>query len=226
MMMKRSCSSPAQRWPRRLTWPLLCGAALAALCAGCQAPAQRGTGSIDAARAETRDDIVQIVRYWKAVPWLFDSEGRPVGFSVPIYFVSGQTERGAFVPGKILIWMYVLENQPGGPPKRELVRGWEFNEQESTLYRVTRRTIQGYGYMFPLIWGPNVEVFGKTIEIVFGYERRQGGLLTDPGKRLKVPEDRGQWPATQPSPPGANAGAARDLVEQPTTAAPVRGIAS
>lgn len=177
---------------------------LAAWSGGCQQPPGRqsvGTPAlIDPTKVETRDDITQIVQYWKPVPWLYDSDRRPVGFQVTVYFWSGAMDRGAFVPGRILVWLYELEPTADGLRQRKLAYGWELSEQESRLYRVRKRSIQGYYYGFPLLWGPEVDVVGKEIEIVFGYERLDGRLLTTPGHRLRVPVPPGYRPPTAATP--------------------------
>jgi hypothetical protein len=157
------------------------------LSTGCAAPPLRNGDEIDVSHAETHDDITEIVQYWNPLPWRYDADRRPVGFQTTIYFISGQTGRGAFVPGKILVWLYTLEPGPDGVPVRKSVYGWEFNEAESTLYRVRKKSVQGYYYGFPLLWGPEVNVVGKDIEIVFGYQRLDGSVLTAAGKRFRVP---------------------------------------
>jgi len=168
--------------------PATIGVCLLVLAVGCETPpGATRLGEIDAASVPTRDDITQIIQYWRRDPWLFDEDRRPVGFQATVYFVSGATARGAFVPGKILVWMYELQPKPEGGFERKLVYGWEFDERESVLYRVRRKSIQGYYYGFPLRWGPEVDVLGKPIEVVFGYQRRDGRILTAPGHRERVP---------------------------------------
>jgi hypothetical protein len=133
------------------------------------------------------------------VPWLFDSDRRAVGFQATVYFWSGSTDRGAFVPGKIMVWMYTIEPSQVGMPQRKPVYGWEFDEAQSTLYRVRKTGIQGYYYGFPLAWGPEVDVLGREIEVVFGYEHLDGRIITAIGQRLRVPIP----PGYRRPPPGA-----------------------
>ncbi|MBU0617639.1 MAG: hypothetical protein KKI02_07970, partial [Planctomycetes bacterium] len=99
----------------------LAGVALAVLCAGCEVPQSGGPPRpggrgdpkggertrIDSTKVETSDDIVQIVQFWSQPYWLQNSE-RVSGFKVTVYFVSGETEKGAFVPGNIMVWVYEL----------------------------------------------------------------------------------------------------------------------
>ncbi len=175
--------------------------ALALLFAGCHAgqptrsarPGGRaGTGPgdqnrIDSTKIETRDDIVQIVQFWPQNPWLQNSE-RVSGFKVTVYFVSGETEKGAFVPGETMVWVYELVPTARRRYERKLVHVWEFNQAEATALRVNKLAVGGYYYGFPLQWPREISLEGKQIEIQFGYERVSDKqvVLSSP-RRFRVP---------------------------------------
>lgn len=177
--------------------------ALAALCAGCESTRSSSSGlagfgrrgdaepggqsRIDSSKVKTRDDIVQIVQFWNQPYWLQDSE-RVGGFKVTVYFVSGETEKGAFVPGNILVKVYELVPAARGRHERKLVYGWEFSEAEAIAMRVNRRAVGGYYYGFPLQWPREVSLEGKQVEIQFGYERvaDKQVVLSSP-RRFRVP---------------------------------------
>jgi hypothetical protein len=166
--------------------------ALTVLCAGCATPGKRDpTGGeqarIDSSNVKTRDDIVQIVQFWNQPYWLQDSE-RVSGFKVTVYFVSGETEKGAFVPGNILVWAYELTPNARGGHERKLVHGWEFTEAEAMAMRVNKVAVGGYFYGFPLQWPRELSLEGKQVEIQFGYERvaDKQVVLSSP-RRFRVP---------------------------------------
>ncbi len=172
--------------------------------------ARRQDNTIDPTRIETRDDIVEIIAFWSPTPWLFDSD-RVIGFKVPVYFVSGQTEKGAFVSGDIFVWIYELKREPNGRYRRELAHMWQFTERESMGLRVTKRARMGYYYGFPLRWPDELMLEGKLIEIQFGYQRHDGSVVLSSARRLKVPVPMGfdpdaQEPAAPPLKPPARQG--------------------
>jgi len=155
-------------------------------------PRPRDT-AIDASKIKTRDDIIKIVQYWPQDPWLRDSSsGRCAGFRVPTYFVSGQTQKGAFVPGKIFGWLYALKRDEHGKSTRELAHVWEFDRATAMGYRVRKKSIGGYFYGFMLLWPPELQPAGKSFEIEFGYERLGGTVITSPPRKLRVPLTRGE----------------------------------
>jgi len=208
---------------RRAAIVVAIGGAVTLCLSACNMPPGRPKPGeeIDASRAETRDDIVEIVQYWRPEPWLYDADRRPVGFRSTVYFVSGATDRGAFVPGNILIWLYVLEPSTEGVPQRKHVFGWEFDEPQSVLYRVRKASLQGYYYGFPLLWGPEVDVLGREIEVVFGYERKDGRILSAPGRRLHVPVPPGyRRPTSAPANPTPDL---RVRLREPATASQPAG---
>lgn len=185
---------------------VLAGAALVVLaaCAGCETSQSTsssgsswfGRGSdrsrgdrnrIDSTRVKTRDDIVQIVQFWNQPYWLQTSE-RVRGFRVTVYFVSGETEKGAFVPGNIMVWAYELVPTARGGYERKLAHGWEFTEAEALAMRVNKRAIGGYFYGFILQWPVELALEGKQVEIQFGYERvSDKQLVLSSPRRFRVP---------------------------------------
>lgn len=190
---------------------LACLATAAATCLlGCQAQQPRATGpkpmlrgsgtakpadenAIDPTAIETRDDIVRIVQFWPQAPWLFDND-RVIGFKATIYFVAGETMKGAFVPRSILVWVY--EAAPGSRRKddRKLVYMWEFDPAEAMGYRVNRRSLMGYHYGFPLRWPEVLDLEDKLIEFQFGYERANKRVVLSSPKRFRVPVPHGYEP--------------------------------
>ena len=171
------------------------------VCAGCQSDRSSSSGwlgknqaatarernKIDSTRIKTRDDIVQIVQFWNQPYWLQDSR-RVSGFKVTVYFVSGESEKGAFVPGNIFVWVYELVPTAPGQYEKKIAHVWEFDEKEAMATRVNKRAVGGYFYGFPLKWPASVSLEGKQIEIQIGYERigNKQVVLSSP-RRFHVP---------------------------------------
>jgi hypothetical protein len=152
---------------------------------------------IDPTKIKSRDDIVRIHQFFPNYPWLVDAEGRIIGFQVSVYFISAESQKGAFVPGQIMVWLYQIKRSAAGSA-RELVYGWEFNSADAAGYRIRKQAVTGYYYGFPLKWPAQVDLTGREIEIVFGYERQDGNLIQGSPKRFKVPST-----GYQPTPPPA-----------------------
>lgn len=170
----------------RATWRgyrILLGGILLSLCAGC---ALKRSSDIDPARIKTDDNIVKIVQFWPQTPWLQDSD-RVVGFKATVYFVSGQTQKGVFVPGNIFIWVYELEPAAGGRREPRLAHMWEFSESEAVGFRVNKRGVMGYYYGFPLKWPQEISLEGKLVKIQFGYERANKQVVLSSERRFRVP---------------------------------------
>lgn len=198
--------SPTRRAARRV---VLSGGVLLALglAGGCRTPltgeidrdkvSPFGSGresvplptQIDATAVDTRDDVVAIHHFWKPEPWR-RVEDRAVGFTVPVYFVSAESQKGVFVSGKILIWLYELTPKPDGEFERECVHVWELDRAAALGFRVRKLSVMGYHYGFALTWPPNLDLAGKRIEVVFGYERADGQIVTGPARRFRVPGGR------------------------------------
>ena len=142
---------------------------------------------IDPTRVRTRDDIVEIYQPWPQTPWLFDEFGRAVGFRVRTYFISGTTQKGAFVPGTIIIKLSQIRRLPGGKFQRIALHTWEFSERDAMGYRIRRVSLTGYSYGFVLRWPDELDLSGKTIEIAFYYRRTNGTIVRGLPRRFKVP---------------------------------------
>ncbi|WP_320046855.1 hypothetical protein [uncultured Ilyobacter sp.] len=179
-----------QLWTKQVgrTGAVAAATLLVLWCAGCTAADRKNNPEIDANRIPERDDIVQIIQYWPQDPWLYNGP-RVVGFKAPVYFVSGQTQKGAFVPGTIFVWVYRLHRtQPHQPPERELAHVWQFNKREASNFRVTKRAIGGYYYGFPLRWPDDLRLEGQRIELQIGYERLDKVVILGTARQFKVPE--------------------------------------
>ncbi|MBW7905803.1 MAG: hypothetical protein LC135_00145 [Phycisphaerae bacterium] len=144
------------------------------------------TSEIDASRVAARDDIVSISQFWQPVPWLYDSDRGAVGFKVPVYFVSAQTERGAFVSGAINCHLYTVERGADGQPQRVLRHSWRLDENEAMKFRVRKVTVMGYPYNFYLTWPDDLKLQGRDIEVQFSYERKDGRVISGAPRRFKV----------------------------------------
>lgn len=176
-------------------------ACLALLATGCQTtgchapPAGRASPrELDVPKVKTRDDITAVYSIFPRDPWLRDNDGNVIGFKVSVYFQSGQTQKGAFVPGKILIWLYSMRREPDGQLERQFVRGWEMDEQEAMSWRVRFERKLGHQYGFPVLWPRDADLAGKQIEIQFGYERKDGKIIEGSVRRFRVPVPAGYRP--------------------------------
>jgi hypothetical protein len=159
---------------------------------------RRNQNVIDPTKIETRDDIFQIIQYWAQMPWLHAGD-RIVGFKVTVYFVSGATEKGAFVPGTIFVWVYDLAPTADGRRERKLVHMWEFDEAEAVGFRVTKRAAGGYYYGFPLTRPRELALEGNLLEIQFGYERTDERLILSEPRQFRLPVPVGIRPPIEES---------------------------
>jgi len=176
---------------------LLLPAGAALLLAGCTP--ERGT-EINPAKIKTGDDIVKIVQFWPQSPWLQEGE-HIVGFKVTVYFVSGQTEKGTFVPGTIFAWLYELVPNKAGGYEKKLAYVWQLDEADALGFRINKRGVMGYHYGFPLRWPDNLALEGKLIEIQLGYERLNKSVIQSSVRRFRVPVPMGYEslpPTTEP----------------------------
>jgi hypothetical protein len=162
--------------------------ALAALAAGgCQAFGPAGNnGEIDPLRVPTRTDIVSIQIFWSNPIWLLNSDSEPVGIQAPVYFVSGETQRGAFVDGNITVWMYELTPNASSRNDRKLLYEWKLDGPAERIFRVRRKAIGGYYYGLRLLWPSDLPVDGKQVEIVVGYTRPDGTVIRSLGRRDEI----------------------------------------
>lgn len=190
-------------------------AAKASLFLGDKGDKRAPKSEIDPTKVAEREDIVSINMFWQPWPWLSDSESKVVGFRVPVYFVSGETSKGAFVPGRILAWVSTVDRGADGKKRATPVHTWEFTHEQAMGFRVRKVAITGYYYGFMLAWPDDVDLSGKEVEIEFGYERSNGTVITSGGRRFRVPLT-GETAAQQsleakrsrPSEPAPAAGAA------------------
>lgn len=187
--------------PRRVAGVALAAAIVAA---GCRAPQpknpyadlrisaaastpQQPAPTIDPTTFKTHDDIYQIVPLWVPPVWLEDPPGQAVGFKARVYFSSSSHKKAVFVSGPITVSMSRLVRRLGRGFDRHVVYEWKLDEREALGYRVTKEAIGGLSYGFMLRWPPEVDVYGKAIEIVFSYTRGDGRVVRSGPKRLLVP---------------------------------------
>jgi len=161
---------------------------------------------IDVSRVPERDDIVAVYHFWHQMPWLRDSLGRVVGFKTRVYFQSAQTQKGAFVPGRIFVWLRSIEPDPQGGYRRRDLHFWELDRDAAYGFRVTRESVAGYSYGFALRWPDDLRLEGREIEVEFAYERRDGRLIRGRPHRMRVPGPADirpirHEPATRPAEP-------------------------
>lgn len=191
--------------------------AVCALALGCQGPEKSGSpgpmllnrgGSakpakyVDITKVPKHDDIVRIVQFWNPAPWLFDAVNRVVGFKVPTYFVSSETEKGALVSGTVYAWLHVVSRDENGAVVRRTVHMWQLSEDESFLFAARKKAVGGYFYGFILTWPTQLDVAGRTVEIEFGYQRSDGRLVMSSARSFKVPlnPDMRLLPPRRPAP--------------------------
>jgi hypothetical protein len=157
--------------------------------------------------APTDDPIVAIRQFYPTRPWLRDTDDRVIGFTARAYFVSGETDRGQFVPGTISVVMNLLRPRAGGGYVRERLHEWTFDEQQARGFRITRPSILGESYGFVLRWPETLNVMGCPIEVVFYYGRTDDRIIAGPPRQLRVelppgytapPECRRLVPADEP----------------------------
>ncbi len=180
----------------------LFGAALLLAAAGCATPPGGGdrpptpgggrpekTAYEDIEKIPKRDDIIRINQFWAQDPWIYDSVGRAIGFKVPTYYISSETEKGAFVSGRIFVWLHVVQRARSGELVRRTVHMWQMEQAESFLFASRKKAIIGYFYGFILTWPRSLDLGGQTLEIEFAYERGDGRLVMSSGKTFRVPLD-------------------------------------
>lgn len=153
-----------------------------------EAKKKREASVIDPTMVEERDDVVSIQQFWNPQPWINDAAGQPVGFRVPVYLVSGETEKGAFVPGTIICWMYHVDpDAPAGTTNRQPLYIWELPRSDAMGFRVRKKALMGFPYYFVLKWPETMTLAGETVEVEFGYERLDKRLVLGAPQRFRVP---------------------------------------
>ncbi|MEE8385984.1 MAG: hypothetical protein V3S01_08705, partial [Dehalococcoidia bacterium] len=148
----------------------------AALC-GCQDPSgnwARGWGGAAerSDRAPVKSNIVQVVKYFHANPWLsfsVDGSGLVDGVRFALYLVCPTTEgnvvkyKGAFGDGAIVVEMYRLEHDPRTRENAVLVHKWELPPEKARVWRAKKETMLGWGYGLRLQWEEGLDVEGKQV---------------------------------------------------------------
>ena len=148
---------------------------------------QAPPAQIDPTKVDEKDDITEIFQYWPPAPVRVDNDGAPVGFKVAVYLASGETEKGAFVPGTIYLQLYEVGRALSGKSKRELLHTWQFDRNGAMPYRVRKKSVTGYFYGFILNWPPELELAGKTVDVEIAYEATSGRVVTSAPHRFQVP---------------------------------------
>lgn len=151
---------------------------------------------IDPMQVPERDNIVRIFTIWGNVPWITDGDRFAIGVKARVYFVDSETERGAFVTGRIGAALYTVTPTPSGRSQRVLVHEWKLDRDQAAGYRIRRKAVTGYSYGLVLLWPEEVEVIGRQIEVVFTYERSDGTLIRSSRKRIRVPTPVGYRPTS------------------------------
>ncbi|MBK8914606.1 MAG: hypothetical protein IPM64_08430 [Phycisphaerales bacterium] len=164
---------------------------------------------IDVMAVPVRDDVVSVQCFWSALPWIQESAtGKTVGFRVLTYFVSRDTEKGAFVSNPVVLSMSRIGMDEQGNFIREPLHEWTLDQVAATGFRVRKRAVGGYYYGFVVRWPPNVDPSGKRIEVQIGYRRSDGVLVQSTPRGFDVPMPAVQRPrgvkattSTSSSPP-------------------------
>ncbi len=190
---------------RRLGSALAAAALLVTAIGGCQTqqpeaglrsrpsgPTERppSTAMIEPTEVEARDDITSIVTFWSQTPWIL-REGQIVGVRAATYFVSAQTQRGVFVPGDIRVELRVIDRLRDGRRVRRSIHEWVLDRAAAMDFRVRKRAIGGYYYGLLLIWPQELALEGRSIELVFRYQRLDGREIEAPPKHFEVPQRDG-----------------------------------
>lgn len=193
------------RGPRHMTLPLGGMLLLGVLvcCGGC-ANGNWGRGVL-------RDDIVWIVQYSNAYPWLRDEDGRVNGLAARVYFISSQTEKGAFVPGTFQAQLHTLTPLRDGSYQRELVQEWSYSEERARGFRMTERSLLGESYGLVLRWPSELGIVGREVQLKLLYSRQDGAAVIGRGSRLRVPppSSKAYRHEPRPQPSSAPSAAAR-----------------
>ncbi|MFO0839942.1 MAG: hypothetical protein U1D55_15630 [Phycisphaerae bacterium] len=184
-------------------------------------PQEPPKSTIDPTKVAERDDIVSIHHFWQQFPWRHDgSSGKVVGFGVPTYFASAETERGAFVSGAIHVWLSELSRAESGELERKPLHEWVMTESEAMNFRARKQTITGYGYGFFLNWPREMDLGGHSVEIQFGYQRADGKMIRGQPWRGRVPSPDDVAPVPPRPMPAARHPAARPAGDQTAAGSP------
>jgi len=166
-----------------------------------------GCASLD---PRVRDDIVEICQFPPPLMWLHDVEGRVTGIHIRLYLVSGQTDRGVFVPGTVNATLYALAVRPDGSYERKVAQTWAFDERQATDFRFTTPSPMGNSYGLFLKWPSGLALAGREVQLEISYRRRDGHVVRAQGGRFTVPLPQGARarPASRPWLPASRPAAA------------------
>ncbi len=140
----------------------------------------------DAVDWPTTDNITLVFAPWKEPIWITD-DGRIVGFKVRAYFVTPETDKGAFVSGDIVAKTFV---RTGADSKsRQLVHEFRLSESEARRFRINKRAIPGYSYGLVVRWPDDLDLSGGNIDIAIEYHALSGNVVRVPAKSFTVPSD-------------------------------------
>ncbi len=158
--------------------------AAAVLVCGCEALGPRGA----AAPAPAADqDIVEVYTYLEGDPWVRDGDGRIVALKMRAYFVSRASGKGRFVPGLVNASSSLALPRKSGGFERFRLYEWQFNELETTSFRIKKPSVLGDSYGFVLRWPDKLNLMGQQIEVQLGYQRGDGREIKAPTRQLEVP---------------------------------------
>lgn len=159
---------------------------------GPQAVAVRNAPEIDPTAVPAQDDIVQVMRFVRDPIFVWDAD-RPAGVVMSVYLVSAATQKGVFGSGPIEVTVYELRHGPSGL-ERTRAHAWRLSESEAMGFRVRKRSVLGYYYGLLLKWPRELDLSGREIEIVIGYTRGDGRVVTTAPIRRRVPVPFGYTP--------------------------------
>lgn len=158
------------------------------------------------------DNVVAIRNFYPSPPWVQPPEGGPVtGVRARTYFLAGETGKGRFVDGVVRVELSVLEPLEDGTYERQPVHEWRFDVEQARGFRILRPSLAGDSYGFVLEWPRTLNLFGRTIEVTFRYERTDDKVIEGAHRRFIVPtparfRSRSPWAgptdAAAPAAPG------------------------
>ncbi len=186
-MVKRQRCTAANR---SATPMLLLGliAAAVGLLVGCEAqqPRNNGTPTINAATIPSRTDIRRVHAFWRTNPWI-TVDGRLRGIQVRTYFVSAETERGAFVDGDIVMRMFARDANEQGELERRQLYEWILTPEQAMGFRVRKEAAMGYSYGLVLSWPSELRFPADEVDFVVGYRAPGGRFVATPPKPFRLP---------------------------------------
>jgi len=125
---------------------------------------------------------------WNAYnPWIWNDErSRIRGLFVEAVYLIGPDSLGAFGDGIIRARTYELATV-GRETTPTLLKEWSFDVDQAMPWRARRRTVMGWGYKLPLIWGDELDPRGKQIRVTISFERIDGKVFHSGKKDFRVP---------------------------------------